>query len=115
MKFKIVDGYKGSTDVVLAMERNEVQRHLPDHDRVRAVAAQRLLDDGTVRILFTTEREPVPELKVPTVFEFAKTDEQRKILEFHASSLETGPSDGSLRRTCRRTGSRPCAARSTRP
>ncbi len=25
MKFKVVDGYKGSTDIVLAMQRNEVQ------------------------------------------------------------------------------------------
>ena len=32
----------------------------------------------------------MPALKVPTVFKFAKTDEQRKILKFHASSLETG-------------------------
>jgi tripartite-type tricarboxylate transporter receptor subunit TctC len=27
---------------------------------------------------------------VPTVFEFAATEEQRQILEFQASSLETG-------------------------
>jgi hypothetical protein len=53
-------------------------------------SAQRLLDDGTFRILFTTEPDPVPELKVPTVFAYAKTDEQRKILEIHASSLELG-------------------------
>jgi tripartite-type tricarboxylate transporter receptor subunit TctC len=32
----------------------------------------------------------VPELKVPTVFAYAKTDEQRNILEIHASSLELG-------------------------
>jgi hypothetical protein len=32
----------------------------------------------------------VPHLKVPTIFEFAKTDEERDILAFHASSLETG-------------------------
>ena len=28
--------------------------------------------------------------KVPTIFDYAKTDEQRNILAFHASSLETG-------------------------
>src|SRR5437763_10864920 len=32
--------------------------------------------------------EPVPELKVPTVFAYAKTEEQRQILQVHASSLE---------------------------
>jgi hypothetical protein len=49
-----------------------------------------MLDDGSVRLLFTTEREPVPRFKVPTVFEFASTDEQRLILEFQGSTLETG-------------------------
>ncbi len=89
MKFKLVDGYKGATDVVLAMERKELQG-ICQTTTAFASGAQRLLDDGTFRILFTTEREPVPELKVPTVYAFAKTDEQRKILEFHASSLEMG-------------------------
>jgi tripartite-type tricarboxylate transporter receptor subunit TctC len=89
MKFKLVDGYKGATDVVLAMERKELEG-ICQTTTAFSSGAQRLLDDGTFRILFTTEREPVPELKVPTVYAYAKTDEQRKILEFHASSLEMG-------------------------
>jgi tripartite-type tricarboxylate transporter receptor subunit TctC len=89
MKFKVIDGYKGATGVVLAMERGEVEG-LCQTTTAFMGAAQRLLDDGTFRILFTTERDPVPELKVPTVFAYAKTDEQRLILEIHASSLELG-------------------------
>jgi tripartite-type tricarboxylate transporter receptor subunit TctC len=89
MKFKTVDGYRGSNDVVLAMQRNEVGS-ICQTVTAFAQSAQPLLDNGTVRLLFTTERQPVPHLKVPTVFEFAKTVEQRRILEFHASSLETG-------------------------
>ena len=89
MKFRTIDGYQGSNGVVLAMQRNEVQG-ICQTVTAFAQSAQHLLDDGTVRILFTTEREPVPRLKVPTVFQFAKTEEQRQILAFHASSLETG-------------------------
>jgi tripartite-type tricarboxylate transporter receptor subunit TctC len=89
MKFKVIDGYKGATGVILAMERGEVEG-LCQTTTAFMGSAQRLLDDGTFRILFTTERDPVPELKVPTVFAYAKTDEQRKILEVHASSLELG-------------------------
>src|SRR5882757_9431337 len=89
MKFKTVDGYRGSNDVVLAMQRNEVGA-ICQTVTAFSQSAQPLLDNGTVRLLFTTERQPVPRLKVPTVFEFAKTVEQRRILEFHASSLETG-------------------------
>jgi tripartite-type tricarboxylate transporter receptor subunit TctC len=89
MKFKVIDGYKGATGVVLAMERKEVEG-ICQTTTAFLGAAQRLVDDGTFRILFTTEREPVPELKVPTVFAFAKTEEQREILQVHASSLELG-------------------------
>ena len=89
MRFRTIDGYKGSNDVVLAMQRREVGG-ICQTVSAFSQSAQNLLDDGSVRILFTTERERVPHLKVPTVFEFAKTDEQRDILAFHASSLETG-------------------------
>jgi tripartite-type tricarboxylate transporter receptor subunit TctC len=89
MKFRTVDGYKGSNDVVLAMQRNEVGG-ICQTVTAFAQSAQNMLDDGSVRLLFTTEEHPVPELKVPTVFQFTKTDEQRQILQFHASSLETG-------------------------
>jgi len=91
MKFKVVDGYKGSTDIVLAMQRNEVHG-LCQTVMAFAQAGQHLLDDGTVKMLFTTEKDRVAKYdnKVPTVFEYAKTEEQRNILAFHASSLETG-------------------------
>jgi tripartite-type tricarboxylate transporter receptor subunit TctC len=89
MKFKLIDGYKGATAVVLAMERGELEGICQTTSAFQG-SAQHLLDDGTFRILFTTEPEPVPELKVPTIFAYAKTDEERKILEVHASSLELG-------------------------
>jgi tripartite-type tricarboxylate transporter receptor subunit TctC len=89
MKFKVIDGYKGATSVILAMERGELEG-ICQTTSAFSGSAQRLLDDGTFRILFTTEPEPVPELKVPTVFAYAKTQEQRQILQVHASSLELG-------------------------
>ena len=89
MKFKLIDGYKGATAVILAMERSEVEG-ICQTTSAFAGSAQRQLDEGTFRLLFTTEPEPVPALKVPTVFAYAKTDEQREILQIHASSLELG-------------------------
>src|SRR5260221_3291003 len=89
MKFRVIDGYKGSTEIVLAMERNEVGG-LCQTTMAYAQAGQHLLDKGIVRVLFTTEKDRVPEFDVPTVFDYAKTQEQRNILAFHASSLETG-------------------------
>jgi tripartite-type tricarboxylate transporter receptor subunit TctC len=89
MKFKVIDGYKGSVEIVLAMARNEVAG-ICQTVMAFAQAGQHLLDSGVVRMLFTTERDRVARFNVPTVFEFAKTEEQRSILAFHASSLETG-------------------------
>jgi tripartite-type tricarboxylate transporter receptor subunit TctC len=89
MRFRTVDGYKGSTDVVLAMQRNEVQG-ICQTITAFAQSAQVMLDNGTFRLLFTTERERVPGVNAPTIFEFAKDEEQRMILDFHASALETG-------------------------
>ena len=89
MKFRTVDGYKGSNDIVLAMQRNEVGG-ICQTVTAFSQSAQPMLDAGTFRILFTTERERVPHLKVPTIFEYAKTDDERAILEFQASALETG-------------------------
>jgi tripartite-type tricarboxylate transporter receptor subunit TctC len=89
MKFRVIDGYKGSTDIVLAIARNEVHG-LCQTVMAFAQAGQHLLDNGTVRMLFTAEKDRVPGLRVPSIFEYATTDEQRSILAFHAASLETG-------------------------
>ena len=48
-----------------------------------------MLDNGTVRLLLTIEAKR-GRPGVPTAFEFAKTDEERKILSFNASTLELG-------------------------
>jgi hypothetical protein len=46
--------------------------------------------EGRVRVLFNMERKPVPEFKAPSIFEFAKTEEQRQILGFYGSTMEFG-------------------------
>jgi tripartite-type tricarboxylate transporter receptor subunit TctC len=89
MRFRTVDGYKGSNDVVLAIQRGEVQGICQTLSAF-AQSAQHMLDNGTVRLLFTSERDRVPGSKAPTIFEFTTDDEQRAILDFQASALETG-------------------------
>ena len=89
MKFKMVDGYVRPQDVVLAMERGEVEgvcQTVQSFSR----AKPEWLKNGTARVLFTAERDRVPGVNAPTIFQFAKTDEQRAILAFTASTLELG-------------------------
>src|SRR5262249_11036806 len=89
MKFRTIDGYQGSTSVVLAMQRNEVHG-LCQTITAFSQTAQHLLDNGSVRLLFTTEKDRVSRFNAPSIFEFARTQEERDILAFQASSLETG-------------------------
>ena len=80
-KFKIISGYPGTTDAVLAMERGEVQgmgdwswsnvkTRKPDY-----------LRDGKVRVLMQMSTQKEPDLpNVPLAMDFVKTPEQRELM-----------------------------------
>ncbi len=77
-KIKMVRGYKAGEDILLAMERGEVQgrcgyplEQVIDHIR-----------SGDVIPLIHNGRGPVDDLRnVPRVFDFAKTEEERGIVD----------------------------------
>jgi tripartite-type tricarboxylate transporter receptor subunit TctC len=89
MRLKIIQGYHSPGDVVLAMGRREVDGIV---DTVGAAngARRQWIESGQMRVLFTMERDPAPGLSAPTVFEVAKTEEERQVLAFFASSMELG-------------------------
>jgi tripartite-type tricarboxylate transporter receptor subunit TctC len=80
-KFKQVAGYKISVDVVLAMERGEVNGFCQTWDSAY-VTRPNLFKDGTFKVLFQAGSELHPDIKAPSIFSFAKTPEQRKALEY---------------------------------
>jgi tripartite-type tricarboxylate transporter receptor subunit TctC len=89
MRLKIIQGYHSPGDVILAMARREVDGIVqtvgaPDGAR------RQWIESGQMRVLFSMEREPVPGLDAPTIFAFAKTEEQRQVLTFFSSSMELG-------------------------
>jgi tripartite-type tricarboxylate transporter receptor subunit TctC len=88
MKFRTVDGYHGTNSIGLAIERKEVFGICQTIAGFEQVGRQ-MLDNGTVRLLLTIEAKR-GRPGVPTAFEFTKTDEERKILSFNASTLELG-------------------------
>jgi tripartite-type tricarboxylate transporter receptor subunit TctC len=89
LKLKIVTGYRSPGDMALAASRKEIDAFA---NTIGGAAGARRpwVESGQMRVLFNFEPEPVPGLGVPTVFEFAKTDEQRKILTFFASNVLLG-------------------------
>lgn len=79
MKFKVVSGYNGTTDVLLAMERNEVQGVCIAYE---SLARRQQYKSGQFRAAFQASLEPDPELKnIPHVFELKMNPEQKQVLE----------------------------------
>jgi tripartite-type tricarboxylate transporter receptor subunit TctC len=81
-KFRVVSGYSGTTEVLLAMERGEVMG-LGDWSlsniRTRNPG---MLRDGKIRLLMQTALKKSPDLPdVPLVLDFAKNPEDRRLME----------------------------------
>jgi tripartite-type tricarboxylate transporter receptor subunit TctC len=81
-KFKIINGYNGTADIALAMERGEVSG-IGDWSW-SSLKQQRpqWIRDGTIRLLLQSGLKKDPELPdLPNALEFAKTESDRKVLE----------------------------------
>ena len=89
MKFKVIDGYASGSQILLAMEKGELGGICQTTAGLEN-ARPGWIDSGKFKILFTMEHDPVPELHVPTIYQFTKTDEQRQIIGLYDSSLELG-------------------------
>jgi tripartite-type tricarboxylate transporter receptor subunit TctC len=93
-RFKIVLGYVGSRSVALAIERNEVQGACGfSWPSISATNAGWFGPDGFMRVLVQTHVKGHPQLnaeKVPLVMDFARTAEERAILELYFSHSTFG-------------------------
>jgi tripartite-type tricarboxylate transporter receptor subunit TctC len=88
-KFRVIEGYKAAQDVLLATERGELQGVCSSYSQFRNF--DRLFREGKLRILFRVEEAPIPDRpEVPTIFDQARTDDQRQLMRFVFSSVEFG-------------------------
>jgi tripartite-type tricarboxylate transporter receptor subunit TctC len=88
-RFRVVEGYQGPPDAWLAMERGEIQGVCASINQFASRLEE--IRSGRVRILFRAEETPIPDFPdVPSIYDFAKTDEQRDLLRFIFSSVEFG-------------------------
>jgi tripartite-type tricarboxylate transporter receptor subunit TctC len=89
-KFKVIQGYKGSSDTMLAVIRGEAQGRVITLSSLRSVNAP-YIDSGRVRIIATYGLRPDPQLEgIPRVVDFAKTEEGRKAIELALTADEVG-------------------------
>jgi tripartite-type tricarboxylate transporter receptor subunit TctC len=89
MRLKIIQGYHSPGDVILAMGRREVDgvvQTLGAPDGAR----RQWIESGQMRVMFNMEHERLAGLDAPTIFEFARTEEERQVLAFFSSSMELG-------------------------
>jgi tripartite-type tricarboxylate transporter receptor subunit TctC len=89
MKFKLIEGYSGPAAVVLAMDRGEVDGIC---QTVTSLANYRpgSIEAGKWRILFNIERTPMTAYKAPSVFDYIKSEDERRIVALYSSSIELG-------------------------
>jgi tripartite-type tricarboxylate transporter receptor subunit TctC len=81
-KMRIVSGYPGGNDVVLAMERGEVQGRCGWSWSSVKATHHAWIDDKKISVLVQLSLAKHPDLpNVPVVADLAKTDEQRQILK----------------------------------
>jgi tripartite-type tricarboxylate transporter receptor subunit TctC len=81
-KFRIISGYTGTTEVLLAMERGEVMG-LGDWSlsNIRSRNAQ-MLKDGKIRLLMQITSKQVADLPdVPLALDYVKNPEDRQVME----------------------------------
>ena len=81
-KLKIVSGYPGQANVLLAMERGEVQGICESLDSIK-LRQPNWIANGTISLLFQGGTKPNPELKdVPFVVDLAQKPEDKQAIEF---------------------------------
>jgi tripartite-type tricarboxylate transporter receptor subunit TctC len=91
-KFKLIMGYKGSNEAMLAVERGETEGHSTSYTALKIAHPDWLRDKSvTILVQFGLKRHPeMPD--VPTAVELARNDEERKILTAITAASEIGTS-----------------------
>jgi tripartite-type tricarboxylate transporter receptor subunit TctC len=89
-KFKLIMGYRGSNEAMLAMERGETEGHSTAWEALKTAHPDWVKNqDVSIPVQFSLKR--IAELPdVPTALEFAKTDEQKRVLEAILAASEVG-------------------------
>ena len=89
-KFKLIMGYRGSNEAMLALERGEVEGHSTSWTAMK-VAHPTWLPEKSINILVQFALKRHAELPdVPTAVELARNDEERKILNAIMAASEIG-------------------------
>ncbi len=91
--FKIVSGYPGSNEILLAIEKGEVQGTCGVGWSTVSVQRPQWIRDGFIKVVAQEGMRPLPELDkmgVPLAYSFAKTPQQQQVMQLHYEPLTFG-------------------------
>jgi hypothetical protein len=90
-RFKIVTGYPGSTEILLAVERGEVHGFCGIGWTFVKLRKGEWLKEKKINVLFQMALKKHPDIPdVPAILDFAKTPEDRQVLELLFAPQEMG-------------------------
>ena len=88
-KFKLITGYKGAKGIYLAVEQREVDGACGLSWTVTKTRQGHWIKDKKIKLFVQFALQKHPELPdVPTIMEYAKSEEQKKVLRFIYSGLK---------------------------
>jgi tripartite-type tricarboxylate transporter receptor subunit TctC len=87
LKIKLVQGYPGSADILLAVERNEVQGGCVSYDTIARNANYR---DKKIKIVFQAAPTPDPRIDAPSVVDLANTPQEKAALNLFLRRQQVG-------------------------
>ena len=92
MKFTLIQGYQGTGDSMLAMERGEVDALSIEWSILRITGGP-LIRDKKINLLLQTGIEKEPDLpQIPRMIDLARNDDERRLLELFSSPSLIGRS-----------------------
>ena len=90
MKFRLVEGYRGIADAVVALQRGEIEGICHGYNALKTTQAA-CFESRQIRLLLRAEEAPLPDgTDVPSVYDYVSTEQQRQILRFIFSAVEFG-------------------------
>jgi tripartite-type tricarboxylate transporter receptor subunit TctC len=91
LKFRVIAGYPGGSEMNLAMQRGEVDGRGTYSWTSIKPHYKEYIESGDLTILFQMGLKKHPDIpNVPLVLDLAQTDEQRKLLELQFTAFELG-------------------------
>jgi tripartite-type tricarboxylate transporter receptor subunit TctC len=93
LPIQLISGYRGASDIRLAVESGELDGGLWTWDTLKATW-RKVLDSGDIVVVLQTVPKPLPDLpNVPLAINLAKTDEARQMIEvcIHSPSIFSRP------------------------